>query len=112
MMMKTYVIALLITLFFQSAGAQIASEEIASLKKQAEAGDPKAQVRLGTAYASGDGVAPDGTEAVKWFRKAAEQENAAGEYSLSEMYLTGRGVTVDVPEGLKFLRRSAEHGDP
>jgi TPR repeat protein len=64
---------------------------IAALKKRAEAGDPKAQVQLGTAYASGDGVTEDDAEAVKWFRRAADQADAAGEYFLGEMYATGRG---------------------
>jgi TPR repeat protein len=84
---------------------------ISALKARAQGGDTKAQVQLGIAYASGNGVAADEAEAVQWFRKAAEKGDAAGEYSLSEMYLSGRGVPVDVPEGLKWLRRSAEHGD-
>jgi TPR repeat protein len=86
-------------------------QEIADLKKRAEAGEPKAQVQLGTAYATGDGVTEDDTEAAKWFRKAAEQGDAGGEYSLGEMYLTGRGVSADLVEAVKWMRRAAEHGD-
>jgi TPR repeat protein len=86
-------------------------QEVAALKKRAEAGDSKAQVQLGAAYASGDGVTEDDAAAVKWFRKAAEQGDAGGEYSLGEMYLTGRGVSTDLAEAVKWIRRAAEHGD-
>jgi len=86
-------------------------QDLVALRRQAEAGDAKAQVQLGLAYASGDGVAADEAEAVVWFRKAAEKGDASGEYFLSEMYLTGRGGTVDTAEAVKWLKRSAEHGD-
>lgn len=113
-------ITLGITLLLQSSGASVArssgevfnkEQEIATLKKRAEAGDPKAQVQLGIAYASGNGVAPDESEAAKWFRKAAEKGDSDGEYSLGEMYLTGRGVTANLTEAAKWMRRAADHGD-
>jgi len=94
-------------LLFQSG----VSQDIASLKARAQEGDTTAQVQLGVAYASGDGVTADDAEAVEWFRKAAQKGDAAGEYSLGEMYLTGRGLATDAAEGWKWLRRSAEHGD-
>jgi len=87
-------------------------QQIEALRIRAESGDAKAEVQLGFAYATGDGIKADETEAVKWFRKAAEKGDAAGEYSLGEMYLTGRGVAADVAEGVKWVRLSAEHGDP
>jgi TPR repeat protein len=88
-----------------------APQDIATLKARAETGDTKAQVRLGVAYATGDGVTANETEAVQWFRKAAEKGDAAGEYSLGEMYLTGRGVDTNLAEGVKWTRRAAEDGD-
>jgi TPR repeat protein len=97
-----------LTMFVQSGAPQ----DMAALKARAEKGDTKAQVRLGVAYATGDGVTANETEAVQWFRKAAEKGDAAGEYSLGEMYLTGRGVRTNLPEGVKWMRRAAEHGDP
>lgn len=87
-------------------------DRIAVLRTKAAAGEPQAQVDLGMAYASGDGVPRDETEAVKWFRKAAEQKHPAGEYALGEMYLTGRGVSLDQAEAVKWIRLSAEHGYP
>jgi uncharacterized protein len=119
-MVNQFLVALGLAVLLQSSipvmrsSTEVLSQEqgVASLKKRAEAGDPKAQVQVGAAYASGDGVTNDDLEAVKWFRKAAKRGDAAGEYSLSEMYLTGRGVAVNFSEGLKWLRRSADHCDP
>lgn len=67
-------------------------QQTSALKARAESGDVKAQVDLGMAYATGDGVSADDAEAAKWFRRAAEKGDPAGEYALSEMYLTGRGI--------------------
>ena len=49
------------------------SEDIQTLIKDADGGNPKAQFNLGVAYYTGQGVPQDYTEAVKWYRKAAEQ---------------------------------------
>jgi len=114
-------IAVTATILFLHAVAPIAKSSaensnnqqgVVVLKQKAGSGDAGAQVQLGLAYATGDGVALDESEAVKWFPKAADQGNAAGEYFLSEMYATGRGVPTNNVEALKWLRRSAEHGDP
>jgi len=118
-MVNQFLVALGVAVLLQSSipvvrsSTEALSQEqgVASLKKRAEAGDPKAQVHLGTAYASGDGVTEDDAEAVKWFGKAAGQGDAGGEYSLGEMYLTGRGVSADLAEAVKWIRRAAEHGD-
>jgi len=87
-------------------------DHIVVLKQKAAGGDPKAQVDLGIAYASGNGIPTDEVEAVKWFRKAAEQEYPPGEYALGEMYLTGRGVPVDMAQAVKWIRLSAGHDHP
>jgi TPR repeat protein len=119
-MMNLLVATLTAALFFQSTAIPVTrpstqtsnkEQEVETLKKRAQAGDPKAQTQLGAAYASGDGVTEDDAEAVKWFRKAAEQGDAGGEYSLGEMYLTGRDVSADLAEAAKWMRRAAEHGD-
>ena len=94
-----------------SGSAPKQQQEVVALQARAESGNSDAQVRLGVAYAAGDGVQTDDIQAVKWFRKAAEQGNAAGEYSLAEMYLMGRGVSRDLSEAAEWMRRSAEDGD-
>jgi TPR repeat protein len=86
-------------------------QAFAELKNRAGAGDVRAEVQLGLAYESGDGVAADDAEAVKWFRKAADQDDAEGERYLAEMYVQGRGVRADNAEAAKWLRLAAAQGD-
>src|ERR1700692_738783 len=84
---------------------------IADLKEIAYAGNVSAQVQLGVIYLTGDGVAKDDVEAVKWLRKAADQDNPLAERYLAEMYFKGRGVPADVTEAAKWLRMAAEQDD-
>ncbi len=86
-------------------------QDLPGLRRQAEAGDVRAQVQLGLAYASGDGVTRHEPTAVAWFRKAADQGDPAGEYYLGEVYATGRGVPLDYGEALKWLRKAADQGE-
>ena len=109
-------VTLILILLLQSAntnarGTSILGQNVSTLKKQAEAGDVRAQVELGKAYVEGNGVAADQLEALKWFRKAADQGDAAGEYYVGEGYLTGRGVQVDYAEALKWLQKAADHNE-
>src|SRR5215471_17234743 len=46
----------------------------------AEAGDPRAEAVLGSAYYRGRGVAQNDSEAAKWFRLAADKGNAAARF--------------------------------
>src|ERR1700726_4485083 len=78
--------------------ASAKKKAIADLREIAYAGNVNAQVQLGVIYLTGDGVAKDDVEAVKWLRKAVEQDNALGERYLAEMYFKGRGVTADHAE--------------
>ncbi len=61
------------------AKALTAEENVAKWKKEAEAGNAEAQLKLGNAYGEGKGVTKDATQAVTWWRKAAEQGNAAAQ---------------------------------
>ena len=98
---------------FAQSPAQSSSRQkaIADLKLVAYAGDVSAQVQLGVIYLTGDGVAKDDAEAVKWLRKAADQESPLAERYLAEMYFKGRGVPADTREAAKWLRMAAEQGD-
>jgi TPR repeat protein len=87
------------------------SADINILRKQAEAGDAKAQNSLGMMYSDGRGVARDDAEAAKWYRKAAEQGNAGAQFSLGYLYSTGEGVPLDSVESAKWFRKAAEQGD-
>ena len=48
------------------------AKALAELRGRAEKGEADAQRYLGTMYRTGEGVAKDEVEAVKWYRKAAD----------------------------------------
>jgi len=84
---------------------------LADLKTKADSGDVKAEVDLGIAYASGNGLTADDAEAVHWFRKAADQGDPAGEYLLGEMYALGHGVSKDYKQAAFWMQKAADQGD-
>jgi TPR repeat protein len=87
------------------------SDRVVELRQSAEQGDAKAQSRLGVAYISGDGIAKDSIEAVKWFRKAADQSYAMAQTNLGLAYAEGEGVAQNYEEAVKWFRLAAEQGD-
>jgi uncharacterized protein len=84
--------------------------DIETLRKQAEAGNAQAQFDLGFAYAKGQGVPQDYTEAVKWTRKAAVQGSVGAQYNLGTAYYYGEGVLQDYAEANMWFRKAAEQG--
>jgi FOG: TPR repeat, SEL1 subfamily len=86
------------------------AEAVKLYREAAEQGDVDAQMKLGSLYFEGEGVAKDQSEAVKWFRKAAEQGLAAAQYNLGVCYYNGFGVTKDQSEAVKWVRKAAEQG--
>jgi len=82
--------------------------DIEELAKEAEAGDAKAQFRLGAAYDFGLGVRSSGKDAWKWYRMAAEAGNADAQNSL------GRGYQAEnnYKQALIWFRKSAEQNHP
>ena len=67
-----------------------------NIHKLAEQGDPAAQFSVGARYATGDGVAQDYVEAVRWFSMAAEQGHIVSQATLGAYYWAGRGVQQDL----------------
>jgi TPR repeat protein len=74
------------------------------LRAAAEAGEARAQARLGEILDK----AEEDKEAVAWYRKAAEQGDAAGQFGLGMAYLAGEGVPRDPGAALAWIRRAAE----
>jgi len=91
-----------------------------------------AQSALGEAYAYGNGVPQDYTQAAAWYRKAADLGNAYAQRDLGDLYCNGGVIKfVDAPGGSKrgirddgggefpndyslaaiWYRRAAEQGD-
>lgn len=82
------------------------------LRPLAEAGNARAQYRLGLAYAQGRGVARDSVKALAWWHRAAVQGDADAQYQLGLAYLEGKDVEEDPGLASAWLARASakEHG--
>lgn len=98
--------AIVLCLTLSGAAGGVGLPDFATLKGEAEGGDPYAQLNLGAAYDQGLGVASDLEEAERWYRRAAEQGLAEARFNLGHL-LVSRGEAV---EGAKWLRAAAEQG--
>lgn len=85
-------------------------EAVRVLTVAAEAGDARAQTRLGWSYEAGRGVARDLAQASTWFSKAAEAGEGEAMYALAVMHATGTGKVRDEVLSKAWLKRSAEAG--
>lgn len=79
-------------------------------EKSAEAGDAKAQVALGDAYATGTGYDKSAEKAVSWYEKAAAQGEPDAMRALSRLYSGGELLDKDPVKAFEWLRRAAEKG--
>lgn len=95
-----------------SQPAQADRELFAQVKAQAEKGDAESQLRLGSLYATGAGVAKDLSKAARWHRKAAEQGLARAQYRLGLDYASGSGLKPNSFEAVNWFRKAAEQGLP
>jgi hypothetical protein len=77
--------------------------KLTTIRAEAEAGNAKAQAKLGDYYRSNS----DFTNAAVWYRKAAEQGDADAQFSLASCYLAGQGVAKNSQEAAKWLRAAA-----
>ena len=66
---------------------------------------------MGAKYASGDGVAQNYNEAVRWFNKAAEQGHVLSAATLGAFYWAGRGVRQDYVGAYMWSAVAKEGGD-
>jgi len=80
------------------------------LRPLAEAGNARAQYRLGTMFAMGLGVPQDYRQAANWLNKAATQGNAHAQNELGVLYDVGRGVPADPRQAARWFRKAAERG--
>src|SRR6516165_652217 len=82
--------------------------DVASLKMQAEEGDPEAQFEVALAYAYGAAVPRNDLSATQWMRKAAEVGFAPAMANLGLMYQEGRGVSRDQKLALQWMQKAAD----
>ena len=62
------------------------NDEVSELLKKAEQGDADAELRLGSAYCSRDGVEKSSSEAEKWWQRAAAHGSAGAARCLESLH--------------------------
>lgn len=82
----------------------------ADFRPLAEAGNARAECRLGTLYAMGRGVERDYGRALTWLRRSADQGYASAENDLGALYDQGRGVPEDPGEAARWFHKAAVQG--
>lgn len=94
-----------------SAFAAPEVSSIGQLIKEANAGDPWAQLNLGAAYDNGmGGLGLDPVQAVRWYRRAAEAGLAEAQFNLAHCLATGSGTPRSDNEALQWMLRAAGQG--
>ncbi|MBA4142376.1 MAG: sel1 repeat family protein [Nitrosospira sp.] len=95
-------------------------EKFLNLRKDAEAGDPKAQNGLGVMYYTGEAVSKgasgkildnDPATAAAWFHRSAAQGYADAQFNLGLMYANGEGVPQDPVKAVELFQKAAEQGN-
>ncbi len=107
------VLKALSTLLFALLGVLALSaqeQDIAAIRKRADAGEAKAQYLLGAAYHSGRDIPKDLPESVRWWRKAAGQGYAPAQYLLGLTYYKGDGVARNDAESVRWWLKAADQG--
>ncbi|MBI1215799.1 MAG: hypothetical protein GC185_08275 [Alphaproteobacteria bacterium] len=80
-------------------------EAIPDLQRQAENGDPAAQVVLGLRYQSGKGVKQDYRQAREWYEKAASREYVPAYNYLGIIYMWGLGEKRDASLAANYFSK-------
>jgi TPR repeat protein len=73
-------------------------------------GQPVAQFRLATLYASGTGTPADPAHALQWYEAAALQGNRKAMHDLGVAYAEGLGTSKNPTEAVRWLSRAAGFG--
>jgi hypothetical protein len=84
---------------------------VEGLRQLASEGDPAAQFALGAKYATGEGVAQDYAEAVRWFSRASEGGHVIAQATLGAYYWAGRGVSQDLKKAYFWSVLARAGGD-
>ena len=81
------------------------------LLKKAEAGDAKAQFRLGEMYYYDQSVLQDYNKVIEWFTKSANQGNIDAQFALGDIYHHGLGVAQDYKKAAEWFTKAANQGN-
>jgi hypothetical protein len=86
------------------------AEAVRIWRSLAEGGDARAQLYLGYAFRTGQGVSADDGRAAFWYLKAARQGVPEAQYELGLMYELGFGVPLDPAEAEHWYGRAVGQG--
>ncbi len=86
-------------------------DEMESLRKSAQDGDPVAQFNMGVRYAQGQSVPQDFLEAARWYSAAADQGDAPAQFNLGLLFYQGQGVERNLTYAYELFRLAALQGD-
>jgi len=95
-----------------NAGKPAGAQALASLKSQAEGGEPVAQREWGLILLEGRLLQGDLERAVGWLHRAAQAEDARAQAVYGELFLLGKGVNVHAPTAIDWLKQGAQKDDP
>lgn len=71
--------------------------------------DGKGMETIGTFYENGVGLAPNYTEALKWYKKAADAGLVEAMYRLGSCYEIGIGTSVNPEEAIAFYKKASDN---
>ena len=89
-------------------------EKFLQLRKDAEAGDAKAQNGLGVMFYTGEAISKDSSgkilsndpvTAAAWFHRSAAQGYADAQFNLGLMYANGEGVAKDPAKAVSYFKK-------
>ena len=112
-----WIIVLVGLLTLEAQGAPTTQPTFSQELNSARAGDARAMVEVGEAYARGVGVGQDYGHAMDWFRKSAGLGNAEAMNQIGNLYFTGSGISrgpgvpQDYSEAMKWFRMAADRGN-
>jgi len=83
---------------------------LATIREDANAGDPAAQYELGRRLGAGEGVPRDIHEGLQWIKKAAKNNDPDAQFDLGMMYSLGAGVRQSPDQAVYWFQKAAEQG--
>ena len=86
------------------------SASLKTIKRAAKRGEVTGEYYLGWVLWSGQGIATNREEAIKWFQRAADKGLAAAQNRLGWLYHHGDGLKTNYDEALKWYRKAAQQG--
>jgi hypothetical protein len=98
----------------QPAQGQTGGASLAEIRKQAEAGNPEAQFRLGDLYGGYAGESElgfDDNEMAKWYELAAKNGHRDAQMSYASLFLYGRARPQDMTQATFWYQKAAAQGD-